>query len=135
MRDNILDKRFEGKAVRVYLLGLEEPIEGVIDEVSRFEIGMRTPKGPIVVFRHSIAYAEVSQAEVHGFSSEELDDVVITPEMTGSEVTVFLQGGGKLSGRITKVSRYEIGLRSGDRALIIPKSSISHVVFHGHQQG
>lgn len=129
MRENILDRRFEGKAVRLYLLGAEEPLEGVVDEVSRYEIGLRTPKGPVVVFRHSIAYAEVSQTDIHGFSSEELEDVIITPEMAGAEVTVVLQNGAKVSGKLSKVSRYEIGLRVGDRALVIPKSSISHILF------
>ncbi len=100
-----------------------------MDEVSRYEIGIRTPKGPAVVFRHSIAYVEVSQTDIHGFSSEELEDVIITPEMTGTEVTVVFQNGTKVSGKLSKVSRYEIGLRVGDRALIIPKSSVSYIMF------
>ncbi|MEM0066789.1 MAG: hypothetical protein QXT76_04045 [Sulfolobales archaeon] len=129
MRDNILDKRFEGKAVRIYLIGSKEPLEGVVDEVSKYEVGVRTPSGPAVVFRHSIAYIEVSQVEIHGFSSEELEDVIITPEMTGSEVTVVLQDSTKIVGKLSKVSKYEIGVRAGDRALIIPKSSISHIIF------
>lgn len=129
MRDNILDKRFEGKAVRLYLIGVGEPLEGVVDEVSKYEIGVRTPKGPIVVFRHSVAYIEVSQVDIHGFSSEELEDVIITPEMTGSEVTIVLHDNTRISGKLSKVSKYEIGLRTGDRALIIPKSGISHILF------
>ncbi len=124
-----MDKRFEGKAVKLYILGAEEPLEGVADEVSRYEIGVRTPKGPVVVFRHSIAYAEVSQTDIHGFSSEELEEVVITPDMTGAEVTVVLQDGTRISGKLSKVSKYEIGVRVGDRALIVPKSSISYVSF------
>lgn len=129
VRDNILDRRFEGKAVRIYVLGSEDPLEGVVDEVSKYEIGVRTSLGPVVVFRHSIAYIEASQADIHGFSSEELEDVVITPEMIGAEVLVLLQSGVKINGKIAKVSRYEIGLRLGDRALIVPKSSISYIVF------
>lgn len=129
MRDNILDKRFEGKAVRMYLIGLEEPLEGVVDEVSKYEIGIRTPQGPVVVFRHSVAYVEVSQVDIHGFSSEEIGDVIITPEMTGTEVTIVLQDGTKINGKLSKVSKYEIGIRTSDKALIIPKSSISHIVF------
>ncbi|MCS7099489.1 MAG: hypothetical protein RMH84_00775 [Sulfolobales archaeon] len=131
MRDNILDRRFEGKAVRLRLVGVEEPIEGVVDEVSKYEIGVRTPKGPVVVFRHSIAYVEVSQADLHGFSSEELEDVIITPEMSGSDVTVVLFDKTRIDGKLSKVSKYEIGVRTGDRALIIPKSTISYVVFQG----
>ncbi|MEM1623311.1 MAG: hypothetical protein QXZ60_05080 [Sulfolobales archaeon] len=129
MRDNILDKRFEGKAVRIYLTGSKEPLEGVVDEISKYEVGVRTPSGPIVVFRHSIAYIEVSQADIHGFSNEELEDVIITPEMTGSDVTVILQDSTKIVGKLSKVSKYEIGVRAGDKALIIPKSSISHIIF------
>lgn len=129
MRDNILDKRFEGKAVRLYLVGARDPLEGVVDEVSKYELGIRTPKGPVVVFRHSVAYVEVSQTDIHGFSSEELEDVVITPEMAGSEVTVVLRDGTELVGKLSKVSKYEIGLRSGERALVVPKSSISHILF------
>lgn len=129
MRDNILDKRFEGKAIRLYLVGTREPMEGVVDEVSKYEIGIRTPKGPVVVFRHSVAYIEVSQVDIHGFSSEELEDIIITPEMVGSEVAVVLQDGTELVGKLSKVSKYEIGIRAGERALIVPKSSISHILF------
>lgn len=136
MRDNILDRRFEGKVVRIYISGMDEPLEGVIDEVSKYEIGIRTPKeGPTVVFRHAIAYAEVSQADLHGFSSEELEDVIITPEMSGSDVVVVLRGNVKLSGKLAKVSKYEIGLRVGDKALIIPKASISHIIFQQLKSG
>ncbi len=136
MRDNILDRRFEGKAVRIYISGMEEPLEGVVDEVSKYEIGIRTPKeGPIVVFRHAIAYVEVSQTDLHGFSSEELEDVIITPEMSGSDVVIVLRGNVKLSGKLAKVSKYEIGLRVGDKALIVPKASISHIIFQQPRSG
>jgi sRNA-binding regulator protein Hfq len=136
MRDNILDKRFEGKAVRIYIPDMEEPLEGVVDEVSKYEIGIRPPKGgPVVVFRHAIAYVEVSQTDLHGFSSEELEDVIITPEMSGGDVVVFLRGNVKIAGKLAKVSKYEIGLRVGDKALIVPKSSISHIVFHQPESG
>lgn len=136
MRDNILDRRFEGKAVRIYISGMEEPLEGVVDEVSKYEIGIRTPKeGPIVVFRHAIAYVEVSQTDLHGFSSEELEDVIITPEMSGSDVVIVLRGNVKLSGKLAKVSKYEIGLRVGDKALIVPKASISHIIFQQPKSG
>jgi sRNA-binding regulator protein Hfq len=129
VRENILDRRFEGKAIRVYVLGSEEPLEGAVDEVAKYEIGIRTPKGAVVVFRHAIAYVEVPQTELHGFSQEEMEDVVITSEMVGSDVVVVLRSGTSVEGKIAKVSKYELGVRVGDRALIIPKSSISYVLF------
>jgi len=129
VRDNILDRRFEGKAIRVYVLGVEEPLEGAVDEVSKYELGIRTPKGAVVVFRHSIAYVEVPQAELHGFSQEDMEEVIITPEMVGSDVVVVLRNGTSIEGKIAKVSKYELGIRVGDRAFIIPKSSISYVKF------
>ncbi|MCX8184842.1 MAG: hypothetical protein RMI56_00505 [Sulfolobales archaeon] len=129
MRDNILDRRFEGKAIKLRLIGIEEPLEGVVDEVSKYEIGIRTPRGPVVVFRHSIAHIEVSQTDLHGFSSEELEDVIITSEMTGAGVEVVLSDKTRIDGKLSKISRYEIGVRAGDRALVIPKSAISYIIF------
>ncbi len=129
MRDNILDRRFEGKAIRVYVLGTEEPLEGAVDEVSKYEVGIRTPRGAVVVFRHAIAYIEVPQTELHGFSQEEMEEVIITPEMVGSDVVVVLSNGNSIEGKIAKVSKYELGIRVGDRAFIIPKSSVSYVEF------
>lgn len=66
MRDNILDRRFEGKAVRLRLVGVEEPIEGVVDEVSKYEIGVRTGDRALIIPKSTISYVVFQGVEARG---------------------------------------------------------------------
>ncbi len=128
VRENIIDSRFSGREVEFKVMGSNEPIRGLIDEVSRYEIGLRVKEKAYVIYRHAILTAKVEPTELHGFSTEQLSDTVIDSEFIGSEVEVHLIDGSVISGTLVKISKYEIGIKSGDEGFIIPKSSISYVV-------
>ncbi len=123
--ENLLDPRFVGRAVKLRVMGIDEILEGIVDEVSRYEIGLRIRDRPVIVFRHSVLFFEVSEVDFHGYSSEELEDTVLTSDFIGGDIEVTLINGERLEGRLLRISKYEIGIRSGGRSLIIPKSTIS----------
>ncbi len=129
VKENIVDSRFAGKSVKLYVMGFTEPIEGVIDEVSRYEIGIRARDKALVVFRHAVLYILTQPPELHGYSSEELEDTIITSDFIGEDVEVHLINGEVIKGKLMKISRYELGLVGQDTAYVIPKSSISFIVF------
>ncbi len=131
MRENIIDHRLVGKAIKVYVLGRNDPIEGVIDEVSRYEIGLSVSNKPYIIFRHAILYAVLSETELHGYSQEELEDTVLTSDLIGCELEIYLINGQKVEGRLMKLSRYEIGVLSKGKGLVVPKSNISYIVILG----
>ncbi len=128
IRENIIDGRFTGREVVIKVLGYNEEIKGIIDEVARYEIGLSSEGRPIVVFRHSIIYAKVEATELHGYSGERLSDTVINSDMVGTELRLHLIDGSEISGKLMKVSKYELGLRKDDEGFIIPKSAISFAV-------
>ncbi|PUA32837.1 MAG: hypothetical protein B7O98_05215 [Zestosphaera tikiterensis] len=128
VRENIIDARFSGREVEFKVMGVNEPIRGLIDEVSRYEIGLRVKDKAYVIYRHAILTAKVEPTELHGFSAEQLNDTVINSEFIGSEIEIHLIDGSVVSGTLIKISKYEIGVKSGDEGLVIPKSSISYVV-------
>jgi len=128
MRENIIDQRLVGKVIRIYVLGHEDPIEGVVDEVSKYEIGVSVSNTPYVVFRHAILYAFLGETDLHGYSQEDLDDTVLTSDLIGSEIEIHLTDGQKLEGRLVKLSKYEIGVLSRGKGLVVPKSNISFIM-------
>ncbi len=129
LRENLIDARFVGREITFRVRGLEEPVKGVIDEVARYEIGVRSEGKPVVIFRHAILYAVAEATELHGYSGEQLRDTVIDSEMVGSDVSVRLVTGEELSGKLMKVTKYELGFRSDDKGIIVPKSSIALIRF------
>ncbi|HDD26500.1 MAG TPA: hypothetical protein ENF75_05385 [Acidilobales archaeon] len=126
VRENILDKRFEGRAITIKLIN-GETIKGIVDEVSRYEVGLRVRDRPIVIFRHAIANVVISSSDIHGESYEELEENVLDRNFIGYDIVAHLVNGEKIEGRLIKVSRYELGVLSQERAYIIPKSSIIYV--------
>ena len=128
LRENIIDSRLTGREIRVRVLGHEEEIKGIIDEVARYEIGLRLEGKAVVIFRHSILYAVVNTVDLHGYSSERLNDTVINSDMIGAELELHLINGEKLRGKLVKISKYELGLTSHEKGLIIPKSGIAYAV-------
>ncbi len=128
MRENIIDQRLVGKAIKIFVLGYEDPIEGVVDEISKYEIGVSVSNKPCIVFRHAILYALLSETELHGYSQEELEDTVLTPDLIGAEMEIYLINGWKIEGRLMKLSRYEIGILSKGKGVVVPKSNISFIV-------
>ncbi len=128
LKENILDSRFTGKSIKMKVLGYSDYIEGVVDEVSKYEVGIRAREGAIVVFRHAILLIEVQAPDLHGYRQEELEDTVLTTDFIGSDVEINLINGEKISGKLMKITKYEIGLVTSEgKAFIIPKSSISIV--------
>lgn len=126
LRDNILDGRFRGMVIKL-VLSNGEVVEGVVDDVARYELSLRVKEFLYVVFRHGISYLEVNASELHGERREELEDTIITNELVGSDVELVLTSGARIRGRLMKISRYELGIRYDDKGLIIPKSSILYV--------
>ncbi len=129
LRENLIDARFVGREITIYVMGVKEPIKGVIDEVARYEIGLRVQGVPVVVFRHAMLYAVAEAVELHGYSGEQLRDTVIDSEMIGADAEIHLINGESVNGKLMKVTKYELGFRSGDKGLIIPKSSIALITF------
>ncbi len=128
LRENIIDARFTGREVTIKVLGREEPIKGVIDEVARYEIGLRSEGKAVVVYRHSILSVEVEATDLHGYSNERLQDTVINSDLTGTEIEFFLIDGSSIKGKLMKVSKYEIGIRIDNEGFVIPKSAIAYAV-------
>jgi len=126
LRDNIIDSRFRGMHIKLTLVNGDE-LDGVVDDVAKYEIGLRVRDSPYIVFRHGVAYIEVNAMELHGERREELEDTILTADFTGVDVELLLVNGRKLNGRLVKVSRYEIGVRSNDTGFIIPKNNILYV--------
>ena len=110
-------------------MGREDLIEGIVDEVAKYELGLRVRDTPVVVFRHAILYVETEAPEIHGYGSRELEDTVLTSDMVGEEVEIHLINGLVVKGKLMKVSKYELGIRSKEVTYVIPKSSISYIVF------
>ena len=129
LRENLIDARFVGREIIVNVMGREEPIKGLIDEVARYEIGIRSEGSPVVVFRHAILYAVAEATELHGYSNEQLRDTVIDSDMVGSDVEVHLVNGASFQGKLMKVTKYELGFRIEDKGYIVPKSSIAYIKF------
>jgi len=128
IRENILDTRFEGKSIKVYIQGAREPLEGVVDEVAKYEVGLRVEGKAVILFRHAILYIVTEPMEFHGYSIEELGETILTADFIGSELEVHLVNGDVVKGKLTKLSRYEVGIVSNEGGLVIPKVSISYVV-------
>ncbi len=112
--------------VKVFLVNGEN-FEGVVDDVAKYELGLTVRDYFYIVFRHGLTYVEVNAADLHGERGMELDDSLITSDFIGVDVDMILVDGRKLSGRLMKISRYELGIRVGDKGLIIPKSSVVYL--------
>ena len=125
---HLIDERYEGRGLEVYTVDGEK-LTGLVDEVATFEIGMVVEGKPVVVNRKSIAYVVTGLSDIHGWSQEECceKDFVLDEDFIGADVVVKLVNGGELSGRLMKISRYEIGVVQGNRAYIIPRRSISFI--------
>ncbi len=126
LRDNIIDSRLVGRMIRIHTL-CGKVIEGILDEVTRYELGIRTSTSAVVVMRHSIVKVAVSESDIHGSGSVEAD-TVITSDFIGENVTILLNSCEEIRGRLMKLSKYEIGVITGEETYIVPKSAIVYVV-------
>uniref|UniRef100_A0A7C2Z9B9 Uncharacterized protein n=1 Tax=Ignisphaera aggregans TaxID=334771 RepID=A0A7C2Z9B9_9CREN len=122
----LVDSRFEGRSIEIYVLSGEK-LTGLIDEVAVNEIGLLVEGTPTIVPRTSILYMITGLSDIHGFGECCESDFVLDDDFIGSDISVKLVNGEEVSGRLVKITRNEIGVIQGNRALIIPKSSMVYV--------
>lgn len=123
---HIIDERFEGRSLELYTIDGEK-LMGLVDEVALHEIGMYVENTPIIVSRNAILYVSTGLSDIHGVGECCDREFVLDEEFIGCDVAVRLINGQEFQGRLLKVTRYEIGIAQTNRALIIPRSMISHV--------
>lgn len=122
----MIDNRFRGRSIEIYVMTGDKFL-GLIDEVSQNEIGIIAEENPIIVPRNSILYVVTGLSDVHGHGECCESEYVLDENFIGSDVIVKLSTNEELSGRIIKLTRNEIGLAQGNRAIIIPRVSIVYV--------
>jgi len=127
---NIIDHRFEGRSLEVYTVDGERLI-GLVDEVAVYEIGMYVENVPIIVERSSILYMVSGLSDLHGSSECCEKEYVLDEDFIGVDVELRLINGQEIGGRIVKITKNEIGIAQGNRALIIPRSKISFIKVGG----
>ncbi|MEM1683655.1 MAG: hypothetical protein QXG46_05255 [Ignisphaera sp.] len=122
----VLDSRFEGRSLELYTLDGEKLL-GLVDEVSQNEIGMVVEGSPVIIPRSSILYIATGLSDIHGHGECCESEYVLDEDFIGSEVAIKLVNGGEVSGRVMKLTRSEIGIVQGNRAVIVPRTSIIYV--------
>jgi len=123
-RGVIIDERFVGRSLEIYTVDGDKVL-GLVDEVACNEIGMLVEGKPTIVERRAILYAVTGLTDVHGISEGCEKEFVLGEEFIGRDVSIRLVNGIEVRGRLIKVSRNEIGIAQENRALIIPRKSIS----------
>lgn len=122
----LLDNRFEGRSIELYVLNGER-IMGLVDEVSANEIGILAEGIATIVPRNAVLYIITGLSDIHGFGECCESEYVLDEDFIGSDITVKLMNGEELSGRLIKVTKNEIGVAQGNRALVIPRNSILYI--------
>ncbi len=122
----VIDERFEGRSLELYTVDGEK-LMGLVDEVAVNEIGMLVENTPVIVNRSAILYAVTGLTDIHGYGECCEKEYVLDEDFIGCDVIVRLINGQEISGRLMKVSKNEIGISQENRAIIIPRSSISFV--------
>lgn len=124
--NTLLDTRFEGRSIELYTLDGEK-LMGLVDEVSHNEIGLLVEGVPIIVPRSAILYAVTGLSDIHGFGECCESEFVLDDDFIGSDIIVKLINGDEMSGRLVKLTRNEIGVVQGNKALVIPRNSVVYV--------
>jgi sRNA-binding regulator protein Hfq len=122
----LLDNRFEGRSIELYVLNGER-IMGLVDEVSANEIGILAEGIATIVPRNAVLYIITGLSDIHGFGECCESEYVLDEDFIGSDITVKLMNSEELSGRLIKVTKNEIGVAQGNRALVIPRNSILYI--------
>lgn len=104
-----------------------EKVLGLIDEVSLNEIGLIVEGTPMVIPRSSILYTATGLSDIHGFGECCDSEYVLDEDFIGCDASIKLVNGNEIMGRILKLTKNEIGVVQGNRALIIPRSSVLYV--------
>jgi len=122
----LLDNRFEGRSIELYVLNGER-IMGLVDEVSANEIGILAEGIATIVPRNAVLYIITGLSDIHGFGECCESEYVLDEDFIGSDISVKLMNGEELSGRLIKITKNEIGVAQGNRALVIPRNSILYI--------
>lgn len=122
----LLDNRFEGRSIELYVLNGER-IMGLVDEVSANEIGILAEGIATIVPRNAVLYIITGLSDIHGFGECCESEYVLDEDFIGSDITVKLMNSEELSGRLIKITKNEIGVAQGNRALVIPRNSILYI--------
>jgi len=123
----IIDERIAGRAVEVYTLGGER-IQGIIEEVATFELGISSEGYAYIVPRQSIAYISAGPSDIYGAHECCKSDFVLDEDFVGCDLEAMLINGQKIEGRLMKVSRGEIAvMATNNRLYVIPRSSIQYI--------
>lgn len=122
----IVSEKFEGRSLEVHTVNGEK-LMGIVDEVALYELGMSVGNVPTIVPRNSILYIITGLSDVHGLGECCEKEYVLDEEFIGSDVYTKLVNGDEIEGRLTKVTRDEVGLAQGNKAIIIPRRSILYL--------
>lgn len=63
--------KLKGKKVMIRLLSGGQPISGILEAYNPYELLIQTSKGPMLVFKHSIAVIEIPEQEKVNWSMVE----------------------------------------------------------------
>lgn len=127
----LIDSRFEGRSIELYTIDGER-IVGKVDEVSTNELGLVVEGEAVVIPRRAILYIVTGLSDIHGHGECCESEYVIDEDFIGSDVVVKLMNGQELSGRVLKITRDEIGIAQGNRAMIIPRNAFIYVKIARH---
>ncbi|MEM1561051.1 MAG: hypothetical protein QXN35_05820 [Ignisphaera sp.] len=126
----IVNERFEGRSLEVHIVNGEK-LMGVVDEVALYELGMSIENTPTIISRNSILYVVTGLSDIHGMGECCEKEYVLDEEFIGSDVLTKLVNGNEIEGRLIKITRDEVGLAQGNKAVIIPRRSILYLKILG----
>ncbi|MEM2204069.1 MAG: hypothetical protein QXI22_06925 [Sulfolobales archaeon] len=131
MPQTMITEKLVGRSIYIELVD-GEIVEGILDHVSNYELGVRRRDEALIIFRHAIRSVRVRENEVAGIVKECCEDQhILDGSYAGYDVTVRFIGGKELSGKLLSVSRYEIAVASGGYAYVANKGSISYIKLIG----
>ncbi len=131
MPQTLITEKLVGRNIYIELVD-GEIIEGILDQVSNYELGVRGPREALIIFRHAIRSTRVRENEVAGIVKDCCEDQhILDSSYAGYDVTIRFIGGRELSGKLLSVSRYEVAVASGGYAYVVNKSSISYIKLFG----
>ncbi|MCS7111349.1 MAG: hypothetical protein N3D82_03820 [Ignisphaera sp.] len=122
----IVNEKFEGRSLEIHTINGERLV-GIVDEVALYELGMSIENTPTIIPRKSILYIITGLSDIHGLGECCEKEHVLDEEFIGSDVYTKLINGNEIEGRLTKVTRDEVGLAQSNKAIIIPRKSILYL--------
>lgn len=131
MTSTLVTEKLAGRSIYLELVDGRE-VEGILDHVSSYELGIRAGEEALVVFRHAIRSVKVRENEVMGIVRDCCEEQhILDNSYAGYSVVVSLIGGKEISGRLLRVSRYELAVASEGYAHIINKGAVAYIKLEG----